>query len=566
MSRSADEWSIRIDGSPADPPGGAAASLERIASSARSVLGEDARLFARIDRFGGTSVAYAGAARGHVAAGGEGGGRDPREAVESALGALAGSLAQAPAAIPRLGDRLPVGDVLLEHWRVPSGACGFEARLESLLDQRFLHHLSDEEALARAELAGRAFFIYGARGRREHRLLVRIGTSWRLAVDVERPIWRLATGAANEVDVVTRRPGDSDGELHRSRFDGRHVISAPTLDAALDAVDERRTFVALAHVASLGRMVVLVKSDPAFVSIVGYETDAYRTRESTGAFGVPVWAAPSPPPPSKAARIASALSCPQCRQDLRADAARREQACARCGFRFAVDGGVFDFMHGGRGAAAGDESASRNPPSKQLLHELRLHPSGLVLNAGAGDTPLRAENLVNLEIVRYPNTDVVADGQRLPFRDATFDMVFSQSVVEHVPDPFAHARELIRVLKPGDTILADAPFVAPFHGYPDHYFNPTMNGLRVLLRGIEEIEVREGSHHDPSIALLSILSAYVRLVRDPDARQRLLQLRVGDLLDQIRTGQNPEVLRDLDPGGTFEISSGFAFYGRKRAD
>jgi len=40
---------------------------------------------------------------------------------------------------------------------------------------------------------------------------------------------------------------------------------------------------------------------------------------------------------------------------------------------------------------------------------------------------------------------VIGDGCQLPFADDTFDLVFSNSVIEHVPDHNAFAREAARV-------------------------------------------------------------------------------------------------------------------------
>ncbi len=41
------------------------------------------------------------------------------------------------------------------------------------------------------------------------------------------------------------------------------------------------------------------------------------------------------------------------------------------------------------------------------------------------------------------------DGRRLPYPDRTFDIVFHNSVIEHVPDVVAYNQEVLRVLKPG---------------------------------------------------------------------------------------------------------------------
>ena len=54
-----------------------------------------------------------------------------------------------------------------------------------------------------------------------------------------------------------------------------------------------------------------------------------------------------------------------------------------------------------------------------------------------------------------------ADGQTLPFRDATFDLVFSHSVIEHVADAEDYLRECFRVLRPGGVLyLSTAPYLS----------------------------------------------------------------------------------------------------------
>ncbi len=46
---------------------------------------------------------------------------------------------------------------------------------------------------------------------------------------------------------------------------------------------------------------------------------------------------------------------------------------------------------------------------------------------------------------------VVADCERLPFEDNTFDLVYSSGVIHHTPDTPKAMREIIRVCKPGGT-------------------------------------------------------------------------------------------------------------------
>ena len=44
---------------------------------------------------------------------------------------------------------------------------------------------------------------------------------------------------------------------------------------------------------------------------------------------------------------------------------------------------------------------------------------------------------------------VIGDGMRLPFRDDAVDLTYSSNVLEHVPDPWRLAEEMLRVTRPG---------------------------------------------------------------------------------------------------------------------
>jgi len=119
------------------------------------------------------------------------------------------------------------------------------------------------------------------------------------------------------------------------------------------------------------------------------------------------------------------------------------------------------------------------------------HPEWLFLDVGAGLRPLYRPNVIYAEIAALLSTDVLCFGDSLPFDDSVFDGVVSLSVLEHVPDPFAVAGELIRVVKPGCRIIVDWPFLQPMHGYPHHYFNATEQGARQTFARLDNVgEVR----------------------------------------------------------------------------
>jgi SAM-dependent methyltransferase len=109
-----------------------------------------------------------------------------------------------------------------------------------------------------------------------------------------------------------------------------------------------------------------------------------------------------------------------------------------------------------------------------------------VLDLGCGERPwrflLEPSKVVGVDISAVGATpDVLADGAHLPFADASFVIVFSSQVLEHVPNADAVLNECARVLVPGGRLVMSVPFFWPLHEEPHDYCRFTSHGLRLAL-------------------------------------------------------------------------------------
>lgn len=72
-----------------------------------------------------------------------------------------------------------------------------------------------------------------------------------------------------------------------------------------------------------------------------------------------------------------------------------------------------------------------------------------------------------------PTGIAIASALEMPFADRSFDITFSSNVLEHVPDPWTMADEMVRVTKPGGIIyLSYTNWLSPWGGHetaPWHY-------------------------------------------------------------------------------------------------
>jgi SAM-dependent methyltransferase len=85
---------------------------------------------------------------------------------------------------------------------------------------------------------------------------------------------------------------------------------------------------------------------------------------------------------------------------------------------------------------------------------------------------------------------VTFDGRKLPFDDASFDLVFCKQVLEHVEHPRELVAEAARVLKPGGHLAGSTSQLEAFHSRST--FNWTPYGFTRLAEdvGLEVIELR----------------------------------------------------------------------------
>ncbi|MCA0456784.1 MAG: class I SAM-dependent methyltransferase [Chloroflexi bacterium] len=93
----------------------------------------------------------------------------------------------------------------------------------------------------------------------------------------------------------------------------------------------------------------------------------------------------------------------------------------------------------------------------------------------------------------YKNTLVLADAQRLPYANASFDVVMANHMLFHVPDVMRALRELRRVVKPNGFVMATTNSI---HTMPE--FQALMRRAITLLSPPGTANVRvPGQHTDP---------------------------------------------------------------------
>jgi len=82
--------------------------------------------------------------------------------------------------------------------------------------------------------------------------------------------------------------------------------------------------------------------------------------------------------------------------------------------------------------------------------DLLQYARGGAICTGIDLTPRSIEILRHrFKLYGVPGMFVIADGERLPFPENTFDVVYSNGVLHHTPDTNGAVKEIHRVLRPG---------------------------------------------------------------------------------------------------------------------
>ncbi|MDF1610266.1 class I SAM-dependent methyltransferase [Hoeflea sp. YIM 152468] len=190
-----------------------------------------------------------------------------------------------------------------------------------------------------------------------------------------------------------------------------------------------------------------------------------------------------------------------------------------------------------------------------------LKPGETIFDAGVGLGRLLAGfpnhprygadiSMAYLEVARKEGIDVIISKlEELPYENDSFDMVVCTDVLEHVFDLHGSLVQLVRVVRPGGTIIIRVPFeedLQPYHEYKEYDFvhlrRFDLYGTRLLLEKIYQMEYLEHSLHNPIYRGQS--TSYLNFMEDAKSLGKLLDKLPADveglpaLIDATKLNRN----------------------------
>lgn len=100
----------------------------------------------------------------------------------------------------------------------------------------------------------------------------------------------------------------------------------------------------------------------------------------------------------------------------------------------------------------------------------------------------RLQRYVALDIDATPLVDVLGNGERIPFRDATFDLALATGVFEYFPQPHVAAAEVHRILRPGGHLMMSVAGICP-RMVDEERWRYLPLGLKSVLAPFSKIEI-----------------------------------------------------------------------------
>lgn len=80
-----------------------------------------------------------------------------------------------------------------------------------------------------------------------------------------------------------------------------------------------------------------------------------------------------------------------------------------------------------------------------------------------------ATHIINMDLSKIGDVDVLGDAHFLPFRGECADVVLLLAVLEHIEEPKVVISESYRVLRKGGVVYCEFPFLQPEHNAPRDY-------------------------------------------------------------------------------------------------